>query len=223
MKTSAQFDQEIARKHGVDSSIVWTLVDDFCRIQRALNKKKMYKDEIWWCHLPDEVFDELVPYYTQSKRSQIIERLEKKGLLKIDGSTYSTYISNTPGTKKKEIVVKETETKDKMFPVTKIVNDAPQLVEEKATKIVNDLIDGFQAVNPDYEKFFRHKTQRNALYRMLENYQADILFYLVRMLQETNNEKYAPMIVTPLQLESKAPQLITFIKRNKKSKQGGIF
>lgn len=78
---------------------------------------------------------------------------------------------------------------------------------------INLLLEEFKDVNPSYERLFKNKTQRSALDRLIKKYTAVKVKRMINALPATNDEKYAPTITTPLQLEQKLGQLVAFVKR----------
>ena len=80
---------------------------------------------------------------------------------------------------------------------------------------VNELINSFQHVNTRYDQFFKHKTQRDALQRLLKQFSFSQLQKAVNILPQTNGQPFAPVITSPAELEMKMPKLISFVKREK--------
>ena len=81
-----------------------------------------------------------------------------------------------------------------------------------------EILDAFKEVNISYENFFKNKTQRSAIERLLKKVGKEDLLKIVKLLKETNKEEYAPTITTPYELEQKFSKLGYFIKKNKSSK-----
>ncbi|MEK6878581.1 MAG: helix-turn-helix domain-containing protein [Nanoarchaeota archaeon] len=84
---------------------------------------------------------------------------------------------------------------------------------------INELINLFKNINPAYQKFFKIKSQRLAMERLNKQLGKDKLTQILLKISETNGIKYAPTIVSPLQLEDKLASLIAFLK--KESNKGG--
>jgi len=80
---------------------------------------------------------------------------------------------------------------------------------------VNELINSFQHVNTRYDQFFKHKTQRDALQRLLKQFSFSQLQKAVNILPQTNGQPFAPVITSPAELEIKMSKLISFVKREK--------
>lgn len=224
MKTSAQFNIDIAEKYGTEASIVWELLDSFCKIQRALDKQKMYRNEEWWCRTPDAVFDVLIPYIKEKKRKAIIDKLVENGLIEINGDEYTTHLKNDDKAKKKEkkVVVTKTESEDRIYSFSRMENGEMKSYDVPGSKLIAMLIEQFKYINPDYEKFYGHRTQRKALAEMIEHYNPEILFNLLAVIPKTNSIQYAPVILTPMQFKSKAAQLIIFMQREGKNNSTGF-
>lgn len=83
---------------------------------------------------------------------------------------------------------------------------------------INEIIEKFKAVNPNYEQLFKNTTQRGAIDRLIKKYTVEGVAKLIRASEWANNKKYAPVITTPLQLETKAGELRAFIQRENISK-----
>ena len=80
---------------------------------------------------------------------------------------------------------------------------------------INDLIAQFKSVNPNYERLYPNKTQREALQRMVDKHTKEKISRAIDCLKETNTKAYAPRITTPLQLEEKMGALIAFLNQDK--------
>ena len=224
MKTSAQFDITIAKKYGVEEAIVFELLDTFCRIQRSLDKQKMYRDEVWWCKCPIEVLIQFLPFLKDKKIKEILEKLEKKNAIESKGDEFTTYLQNdTEKKKKKDVEIKKVENEDRIYSFSKLEDGEMKSFEVPGTKLVAMLIHEFRFINPDYKKFYSHKGQRKALLEMTEQYTPEIMFNLLEMVPQANKEKYAPQILTPIQFKSKAAHLITFIQRERNDSSESIF
>ncbi len=82
---------------------------------------------------------------------------------------------------------------------------------------VNHIISEFKQLNPSYEQFFNNKTQRKAVENLLKKYGEENLVKLIAKVKETNQIKFAPIIVSPLDLQNKLAKLLFFIKQQEKS------
>jgi len=82
--------------------------------------------------------------------------------------------------------------------------------ESDETSLINNFIELFKDINPSYGKLFANKTQRGSADRLLKQHGLEKLEKLVKMLSQINQDKYAPVITTPLQLEDKFGQLIAY-------------
>jgi hypothetical protein len=85
-------------------------------------------------------------------------------------------------------------------------------------KEINEIINNFKEINPSYKKFFNNKTQRSAVEKLLKNYGKEKVIRLISILPKTNQEQYAPTIISPLQLEDKLANLMLFLKKKEKDK-----
>lgn len=84
----------------------------------------------------------------------------------------------------------------------------------------NILIDGFRAVNPMYEGFYRMKTHRGALQEIVKAIGFDKTRWIVENLQKITSMPYAPKVTTPTQLKSKLGELQTFLAQERMKKEG---
>ena len=80
---------------------------------------------------------------------------------------------------------------------------------------LNHLIGLFKGVNPSYTRLYSNTTQRSALERLVNKIGYDKVKGAISILERTNEERYAPVITTPLQLEEKLGNLISFVKKEK--------
>ena len=84
-----------------------------------------------------------------------------------------------------------------------------------AGKEINDLISLFEEVNPTFERLYGNKTQRAALERLVAKFGQGKISGAIKALHGIINQKYAPRITTPLQLEQKLGDLAAFVKQQK--------
>ena len=89
------------------------------------------------------------------------------------------------------------------------------IVSGEAAEDLNPLIAKFKEVNPSYEKLFRNTTQRASLSRLVKKWGVDKIGKAIDILPQTNAQRYAPTITTPLQLEDKLGSLVSFLNREK--------
>ena len=87
----------------------------------------------------------------------------------------------------------------------------------QASRDVEEVISLFESVNPSYKKMFANKTQRSSVSRLLVQWPRPQLDKIIAFLPQTNKEKYAPTITTPLQLEDKIGTLIAFVKKSRET------
>jgi len=96
--------------------------------------------------------------------------------------------------------------KDRLGEVTKTSEETSQIKE---------IIDSFKVVNPSYSKLFGNTTQRASAKRMLDIHGVDKLKKIIAFLPISNQDKYAPVVTTPLQLEDKFGQLFAYWQKKK--------
>jgi DNA-binding transcriptional ArsR family regulator len=88
--------------------------------------------------------------------------------------------------------------------------------------LINSLISRFKEVNPNYERLFANKTQRLALERLVGKFGQPMVERLIDLLPRVFGRPYAPRITTPLKLEEKLADLLSFIKEEEE-KGGRVF
>ena len=93
---------------------------------------------------------------------------------------------------------------------------------EQSSQDIPLVIDLFKEINPSYKKWFGNKTQRSACERMIITHGFDKLKKVIEFLPTSNNRKFAPVITTPLQLEDKFAQLVSFWEKEKTNQQPNI-
>lgn len=91
-----------------------------------------------------------------------------------------------------------------------------------AGKDINKTISYFEPVNPNYERIFSNKTQRESLIRMIKKHGYEKMTMVIKRLPEIINKPYAPRITTPYQLEQKLGELIAFMNQETGKKKGGF-
>ena len=84
-----------------------------------------------------------------------------------------------------------------------------------AGKDINNLIELFKEVNPNYEILFKNKTQRAAIERMVSKFGREKVENAIKVLPQIINKPYAPRITTPIQLENKLGELKAFYEQEK--------
>ena len=87
---------------------------------------------------------------------------------------------------------------------------------------IADIIDSFKEVNPMYKTLFPRTPQREAAWRLLEQFGFEVTIGMVDYLKISNAAKYAPTITTPVQLEGKLGELKAWAdkQRNGSKKTG---
>lgn len=85
-------------------------------------------------------------------------------------------------------------------------------------KKINFLIEKFKTINPSYERLFVNKTQREAMERLLKKMGQAKLEQILNILPQIFGKLYAPRITTPLKLEEKLADLISYLKERSQEK-----
>lgn len=167
-----------------------------------------------------------------------MKKLEDEGFIETfldkDGRKYVRLLSKSDGLfRKLNTPVKKT----KHPPFRKLNIDNNTILDNKTTdkdyvtskevtrkdQEIFDLINKFQKVNPSYKRLFANNTQREALQRLIDNFGKEKIEKLINTIAITNQMKFAPIITTPLELESKLGRLLSFIKQQQQSDKGKEF
>lgn len=88
------------------------------------------------------------------------------------------------------------------------------------TDDIAEVIHLFKDVNPSHQRLFGRTNQRQAVERLLVQYPRPQLDNIIRVLGQTNQDKYAPTITTPLELEERMGKLIAFIQKQRINRKG---
>lgn len=106
----------------------------------------------------------------------------------------------------------------------RINNTKKESLESADSNPINTLIGMFEPVNPTYKKLFKHSTQRKATQELMDELGYERVESLIGYLPEIQDEKYAPTITTPYQLQQKVGKLEAYLKKEgyKKSKSGTV-
>ena len=86
---------------------------------------------------------------------------------------------------------------------------------------INGLIKLFEPINPSYERFFKVKTQREALARLLKKHGLDKLRGIIEALPELISRPYYPKITSPWELERDLGKLYAAYQQDIKKGQLG--
>lgn len=84
-------------------------------------------------------------------------------------------------------------------------------------KDINDLITGFNKVNPSYKLFYANKRYRGCIERVVIEIGYEKTLWVIMNLPKTNCMQYCPIIVTPLDLENKLGKLVACLRRVKEN------
>lgn len=97
-------------------------------------------------------------------------------------------------------------------------------IAQSAGNEINQIISLFQEVNPSFSKFFAHKSQRDAVNRMLSKFGREKVESMIAVLPQINAKPYWPKSTTPIELENnlgkyKALNDSEKVKREKRGNQ----
>ena len=82
-------------------------------------------------------------------------------------------------------------------------------------KEVNELIKMFEPVNPSFERLFAITPQRRAIERLVKKHSRIKVEGAIRAAIEAFGKPYAPTIITPIELERKLGNLVSYYKKRK--------
>jgi len=101
-------------------------------------------------------------------------------------------------------------------------NIQKKLIQKKdiATDVaLNPLITLFKGVNPNYDRLYANKTERDALQRQVDKFSYKRIENLLNQLPEIVARPFSPRITKPTELERKMGQLIIFLNQGKNDKR----
>ncbi len=104
-------------------------------------------------------------------------------------------------------------------PITETTTETTLDITKVISAEINEVVNSFKEINPSYEKFFSNKTQRSAVERLLKKYGKEKILHITQFLPQTNEEQFAPVIISPLQLEDKLASFLLFLKKKQKEKK----
>lgn len=108
---------------------------------------------------------------------------------------------------------------------TRKVSDAKSsqelVISEKKVDDVAEIIDLFKNLNPTHYKLFGNKTQRKAVEGMLKHFGRQKIETAIAFAERVVGVKYAPVITTPYQLETKWGELQAFYLKAGSQPVGG--
>lgn len=90
--------------------------------------------------------------------------------------------------------------------------EAPEANQDH--KDIVETIELFKSVNPSVGILYGRNPQREAMRRLITKYGIEKVQNMIKALPGIVNQKTAPRITTPVQLEEKLGQLIIFVKQN---------
>jgi hypothetical protein len=97
-------------------------------------------------------------------------------------------------------------------------NPARSADEEKK---IADVIEAFKDVNPSYKTLFPRSPQREAAWRLMQQFgYARLITEMIPYLRHSNAVRYAPTITTPVQLESKLGELKAWADKQRDASGG---
>lgn len=94
-----------------------------------------------------------------------------------------------------------------------ITTEVSTETDTEAGKEINELIKLFEPNNPSYERLFSNKTQRAVLERMVRKHTDEKVRRMIKFAVQCHGKEMAPVITTPLQLETKLGSLVAYLKR----------
>jgi hypothetical protein len=87
--------------------------------------------------------------------------------------------------------------------------------ETSQGKQINEIINLFKEINPNYKEWFKNTTQRSAVKSLLESVGYSKLTKAIEYNKKIFGEQFAPVITTPVQLKINYAKLRAFKERSK--------
>lgn len=103
----------------------------------------------------------------------------------------------------------------KSSPISNTEEKVIQNTSDVPSQDVVSVIDSFEEVNSAYKKWYKNKTQREAIKRLIENHSLEKVLKVVKILPKTNLMQYIPSVTTPLELEDRWTKLETSLIKKK--------
>lgn len=94
-----------------------------------------------------------------------------------------------------------------------------ELSPETGGGYIPELIDKFQAVDPNWRRLFGRVNQRSAIERMVKQHGREIIEKIIMFLPQNNADPYAPKITTPIQLEESMGRMRAHWEQKKNKKE----
>lgn len=176
------------------------------------NKYRFQKDYTSWLELPKQVTNKKLPKQV-TKVTQMGTTVTQigKGVTQIGGHKIQ-YTKDT-NTKYNTSNSSNEEFGHELYKAEVVDEVEEGVVELRDT---NYFIDLFKEVNPTYNRLFKNKSQRSAIENVMKSLNHDDLERYIKSLKDTNIMPYAPRITTPIELENKIGNLISFLKQQEK-------
>jgi len=211
----------IAEEHNITDRSVRKAIKNLKEANIIQVERKKYKGK--W--LNNVYF--LIDKSEWKKPEEIINELQNQRKKTTYGSTIETRgkkeqkpEEKNDTTRGKKQPIKDTNSKDTH--IKDNIATSNEVAKRKDQEIF-DLIEKFKEINPSYERLFSNKTQRAAIQRLLDKFGEKKLEKLINTISITNQMKFAPIITTPLELESKLGRLLSFIKQQQQTNKGKEF
>lgn len=147
---------------------------------------------------------------TPGRLANVITGLRKKGYIEdagFDGRRrYIRVVQSVRGARREDLPLPAPEEKPKV----------PAVIETKTDgAVLNDIIELFQGINPSFKTFYKNKTERAALDRLVVEIGEKKVRDIVGYLPKSNASRYAPTITKPSELERDLGRLIAWAQKQK--------
>jgi len=84
---------------------------------------------------------------------------------------------------------------------------------------IDELIDNFQPLNPNAYVLHEDKIEREAMKRMFKKHGYEKMLNTIQVLERLPDDKYAPLVTTPLELEKKMGKVLAYIRRYERERK----
>lgn len=195
---TTSFDPALAKKIGVEAAVLYSWLKQQAEIEHMRSNDATVK-------ISNEMFESLFSFWKIDKVHKLLTKLEKHELITAADGAYTLKVNE----KKKRRVPQAAPKQVRMITYK---DETGQEITKSSNDLIAELIDEFKHVNPDYGKFFKWKTQRDALDDMLDTWNVQLLFQLIRVLPMSNKEMYMPTITKPTEFRANAAKLLAEVQ-----------
>ena len=209
----------LLNEHGLEGYARWCLILEI--ISRDI-KNRTFRElpTQEWCTKLKTKEKVLLRFLKQTANKLNIKAEQKDNILRIEvtkvASMRDNYSRNLQATTKRPIKkVNKNSSLDKDIDKEVEVDIDKRSNTEGGLNALNQTIDLFKVINPQHRTFFANKTQRRAVESILKEISHEKLQEYLNIIAETNKDKFAPVITTPLEFLNKKVKLDLYLAKRK--------